>query len=601
MKIVMFDFVGLLSIQKRLLDEGNELSVCYLYNFLSNPQYNIKTDNEMFIGKKLNIVLSEKDVTKAISECDFILFEDTNKSPTRVRSYIEKISKKYNKPVINYANDYCFKFEEDRKYAKQFDYGFDTYKTYLCKNYKEFKKLGLNKKYVLKAFNEYSPYIKSDFRTIVPSSFEELDMILKEDKYNHFKSGGAVLEEFIDGVEIELAFYWNGNDIVGDVLVDQEYKGVWNGDLGHLLCGESGTVLKFTKQSQFIPKFQNIIDKCKIHFQKHFADYKGFIGLNTISSKDFKKTYLMEYTVRCGYPTEPDVCYMIKNYTKFLSALAFGTEYTDGYTSNGVYVGVAMFPYGDPIKTMLPNSYLPINGVVDNHILLQFGTKTKGKYYFCNSDRPVVSMAFGNTAEDANEIALNSLKKLDCWNLVYRSDIGSKWDDIYNSITKPRYSLSRFVIKETKEEMKRCYNVIKDFIYSIPEFSAYDKKTFVEDTYNAALEEFEDTDYIFVIWDNSNDSIAGLITASNGNNKYACEIDVLAVKPEHRGNKLATWLVNHVLRLKKYKEFRIQTESSKEYRPAFNLYHNKIGFRLTSVEQDYYGKNRDKLSLVWRR
>lgn len=435
MKILVFDYFDTMSIQKKLLEEGNILYLCTNGSLLTKPIYEYGPD--IAFGDRITKVGCKESVEKALDDCDFVLYVG-DKPQIPLMRYLNKIFRRSKKPVLNYAfMSNCFDFEKKRAYAKQFDLGFDKYNIFTCKSYEEFKSLNLNKLYVIKAANEFSSAIKSQFRTIIPKSLELMDEILKKDSYGHFKSGGVILEEYIEGTEIEFGFYWNGNDIVGDILIDQEYKGVWNGNLGNVLCGESGTTGRFTKYDELKPKFKNIVDKCKEHFRTYFSKYKGFIGLNTISTKDFKKTYLMEYTVRCGCPTEQEVCYVVKNYTNFLKALAFNTEYKDGYkTKKGVYVAVAKYPYGFPITYMQPGAIIPVIGKLDKNVLVDMGFEKDGETYFMNQGRPLLSIGIGKTVDEANKKALKSLNKLDCWNLVHRTDIGNRWEKIYRSLLK---------------------------------------------------------------------------------------------------------------------------------------------------------------------
>jgi phosphoribosylamine-glycine ligase len=68
---------------------------------------------------------------------------------------------------------------------------------------------------------------------------------------------------------------------------------------------------------------------------------------------------------------------------------------------------------------------------IDNNIHMQYGIIKNNKYYFSNWDRTLIAISSGSTALKANEKALRSLNKLSCWNLVYRSDIGSKSESLF--------------------------------------------------------------------------------------------------------------------------------------------------------------------------
>ena len=536
MIITLFDFNGIRSIQQRLLDEGNTVYLCFNSSFLSKPLYNVSDSYGLQNADNFHIVMSKVDVEKAIGCSNVIIYEGSRPSK-RLSSFLTRMIHTYKKPIINYASEHAFAFEKCRYYAKGFDTGFDNYKTYICKSYKEFKKLNLKELFVIKAVNEDSILINSDYRTIVPKSFEELDSILKNDTYHHFKSGGAVLEEYIKGTELAFGFYWDGNNIVGNsVLVNQEYKGVWNNDLGGILCGESGTAFRYTNLCEFNPRFHAIMTKCVNHFRRHFSDYKGLIDINTIFNEDFSKVYLMEYTVRAGFPTSTEVCHTVKNYTNFISSLAFGTPYTDGYTSEGVNVGVCMYPYGTPIKNLADRSYLPINGTVDNNIHMQYGIIKNNKYYFSNWDRTLIAISSGSTALKANEKALKSLNKLSCWNLVYRSDIGSKWSSVYSKVFGDQFVVTDIVTFITSSMSSK--NTLKSILKDSHKVRSYTKLI------NKVV---DGVDYFgCIVKDLYTYEVVGILIYHRHYPEYIMDIDILFIKEDYLNLHLEDKLFNYV-------------------------------------------------------
>lgn len=433
MKILLIDYGSdTFSLQEKYLKKGHTLYVHFqryaTKKFPMITKDSSKHCERLGISQDRIVVCNGMDgLEKGFKECDFVFYNCTCGGDTNTVRILTKLSKKYGTPVINNQLKKHTKLEDNRLYAKSLDIGFDRYECNLVKSYEDYLKIKSKKLFVIKAYNENSIHIDSDFRTIIPQSKQEEDSILKEDRYKHFKSGGAVLEEFVDGIELCMGFYWDGSKIVGDyVFVNQEYKGVWENDLGGVLCGECGSVFYPVKVAKLNRRANNIIARLTIYLRKFFNDYKGFIDMNFIMKNN--KAYLLEFTIRPGYPTEPIFTYLIKDYAEFMRCVATGDKFK-GRVRNGITIALSIFGYGVPLIKYYLKNPISIVGDVDNeNVVLTAVQYENNKFVTYNKDRPVIVLDTANSISKAREKVYKRASKIKIQGFVYRYDIGNKFE-----------------------------------------------------------------------------------------------------------------------------------------------------------------------------
>ena len=495
MKILLIDYTNdLFYMQKKFLQEGHTILLHFQLVTSKDMPVIIEEDNVhlcSYLGlpeNRLRICNGYEKLEKAYKECDFIFYSPC-KANVRLDNFIKKLKQKEYKPIINDKNIEHTILELDRFYAKSLDLGFDNYEIHRVYSYEEYKKIKSNKLFVIKAVNENSSKMNVNFRTIIPQSKIEEDEILKTDKYNHFASGGVVLEEYIKGTELCTGFYWDGSKIVGDlVFINQEYKGVWDNDLGGILCGECGSAFYPTSFNKLPSRIKiiisNLINRVLL---ESFRDYHGFIDMNFMMSKG--KIYLLEFTVRSGYPTEPILYYIIKDYSKFMRCVATGEQFKGKAIRDKYIVAVSMFHYGVPLLNNKNVTKL-VTGNFDNKnvVIACAGNISKTELIVNSLDRPIVVVSEGNSVNDAKNKVYKTLRNIHSLGFVYRSDIGDKFNEALsllkkvNSISEQRYSnkskgFSEEYFKNYGYEGDTSYEAsinIADVIFN-PAFSLYKK------------------------------------------------------------------------------------------------------------------------------
>jgi phosphoribosylamine--glycine ligase len=238
-----------------------------------------------------------------------------------------------------------------------------------------------------------------------------------------------VLMHRLDGVEVGVGGYFDGQRFLQPACLDWEHKRFFPGDLGEL-TGEMGTLVSYRRSGRL---FRETLRRLEEPLRT--GGYRGYINVNTIVDDD--GVHPLELTCRFGYPgfaiLQPlQLC----GWEELFRRMVDGRGDSEFATADGFAVGVVLtvppFPYAagyerlskglpvilDPDLTQDDRRHLHLGEVaLDGDQLV-----TSGVIGYV-----MVVTGCGPTASTARSSAYQRLEKVCVPNARYRRDIGERF------------------------------------------------------------------------------------------------------------------------------------------------------------------------------
>lgn len=272
----------------------------------------------------------------------------------------------------------------------------------------------------------------------------------------NFNDHSISLQEKIEGVEIGVGRYFNGEKWIGPIEYNIEHPLFFPGDLGPI-TSEMGTLAWFDDDESNL-LYQNTVAKMEPYLKE--IGLHGDFEINCIVNE--KGIFPLEITPRLGTPIihlHSELLHM--KWGDFLDAIARGKDYKAPFKKGyGIVLLLAIppFPYSKNIKeTLYYGMNVYFKGLTKDemsHVHLEevsLRTGVKDQYYIADSQGYVMYVTGeGKTVEEAQSQVYSIAEKIVLPKMFYRNDIGTKF------LNEDRAKLEKwgYINKRTEVELK---------------------------------------------------------------------------------------------------------------------------------------------------
>ncbi len=260
--------------------------------------------------------------------------------------------------------------------------------------------------------------------------------VLEAYKINNVPHSQVItLQKRVEGVEIAITRYFNGNDWVGPMLINAEHKKFFPGDLGPT-TSEMGTIgwYETDEDNSF---FRKTLAKLKPYLQQ--IGYQGIFDINCIVNEE--GAFPLEATSRVGSPIihlQTELNH--SPWGELMLAIARGKKYDVQYKDGvGVVIVIAIppFPYSKKMEGVSQigteiHFLASLSGEERSHIHFEEVSKDpeKEKYYISDNRGYILYVTGqGSNAEDACRKAYAIINKIHIPKMIYRNDLGKRFTE----------------------------------------------------------------------------------------------------------------------------------------------------------------------------
>jgi phosphoribosylamine--glycine ligase len=242
---------------------------------------------------------------------------------------------------------------------------------------------------------------------------------------------GFQLQRRVEGVEVAVCGFFDGNRFVEPINFNFEHKKLFPGNIGPS-TGEMGTAMFWAGRNRL---FRETLGKVEDWLAEE--GYVGSIDLNCIVDAD--GIHPLEFTPRFGYPTITLQEEAFESPTgQFLYDLAHGND-PDLRVHEGYQVCFRVvlppFPFNDE-RTYNENSKNAAvvfegnvaDGEAPDGVHIEDAKRVDGQWRVAGgSGMPLVVTGKGETMQEARARAYGRIENIVVPNLYYRDDIGERW------------------------------------------------------------------------------------------------------------------------------------------------------------------------------
>jgi phosphoribosylamine--glycine ligase len=247
-----------------------------------------------------------------------------------------------------------------------------------------------------------------------------------------------ILQQYIDGVEIGVGRYFNGQDWVGPVEMNLEHKNFFTGGMGPTTC-EMGTLMWYDPDEDN-KLFQEVLAPLAPYLRQ--INFRGDFDLNCIVNE--QGAFPLEATSRFGFPAvQLQSALHRSSWTPFLTAVArgesFPLEWREGF---GIVVLIALppFPFYQAVARARPLSLglrvqfrtepdeEDLRHIHWEEVTAQRDEQGRESFYACSYTGYLMHVSgTGTTVEAARKDVYRRAENIVIPKLFYRNDIGVRF------------------------------------------------------------------------------------------------------------------------------------------------------------------------------
>ncbi|MFV0238375.1 MAG: phosphoribosylamine--glycine ligase [Flavobacteriales bacterium] len=252
---------------------------------------------------------------------------------------------------------------------------------------------------------------------------ETAEKTLKEimkDKIFGDSGNTVVIEEFLDGKEASILSYFNGKEIISFISA-KDHKKIGEGETG-LNTGGMGVVAPNPYVTDEVNQafMDDILNPTLKGLLKEELIFSGVIFFGLMITD--KGVYLLEYNLRMGDPETQAILPLMKSNLleiteKALSQESFLVQWKKQYSCC-----VVMVSGGYPMNYDKGFEILGLENVDTDYYIA--GSKLLNNKQITSGGRVLNVVGYGNTLEEAREVAYKNVKKIRFDFKYYREDIG---------------------------------------------------------------------------------------------------------------------------------------------------------------------------------
>jgi phosphoribosylamine--glycine ligase len=255
-----------------------------------------------------------------------------------------------------------------------------------------------------------------------------VDVLRAYEKAWGHRMKGFQLQRRVEGVEVAICGFFDGEQFVDQVNFNFEHKKLFPGNVGPS-TGEMGTSMFWAGQNELFAETLGKLEGWLVE-----EGYVGSIDINCIVNET--GIYPLEFTPRFGYPTIALQEESIESSTaEFFADLARRND-PSPTVHNGYQVGVRVvlppFPFDDPETDdeNSRNAAIVFQTESRDGIHLEDAKRVDGQWRAAGeSGMPLVVTGKGETMQAAREQADGRIDDIVLPNMYYPNDIGERWSD----------------------------------------------------------------------------------------------------------------------------------------------------------------------------